>query len=67
VRHRSSLLTPPIIIPEPPPIIAGVGPQLPLGIVADEVDEPFTGQVTGRADVEIDVDSYHEEGQATAP
>ena len=59
---------PPIIIPEPPPIIiTGAGPQLPLGIASDEVDESFTGQVTGRADVDLDVDSYHEEGQATAP
>jgi len=57
----------PIIIPEPPPIIVGVGPQLPLGIVADEVDESFTGQVTGRADVDLDVDSYHEDGHATVP
>jgi hypothetical protein len=59
--------TPPIIIPEPPPIIiVGAGPQFPFGIAADEVDETFTGQVTGRADVDLDVDSYHEEGQATA-
>jgi hypothetical protein len=60
--------TPPFIIPQPPPIIiVGAGPQLPIGISTDEVDETFTGQVTGNADVDLDVDSFHEEGQATAP
>jgi hypothetical protein len=58
---------PPIIIPVPPPIIIiDTAPQPSLEIAADEVDETFTGQVTGNADVDLDVDSYHEEGEATA-
>jgi hypothetical protein len=58
--------TPPLIIPKPPPIIIiDTAPQPSLGSV-DDVDETFTGQVTGNADVDVDVDSYHEEGQATA-
>ena len=58
--------TPPLIIPQPPPIIVDTSPQSPLGIIGDEKDEIFTGQVTGRADVDLDVDTYQEEGQATA-
>jgi hypothetical protein len=50
----------------PPIIIIDTFPQPSLGIAADEVDETFTGHVTGRADVDLDVDSYHEEGQTTA-
>jgi len=57
--------TPPIIIPVPPPIIIYTAPPPSLGIAVD-VDETFTGQVTGRADVDLDVDSYHEEGKATS-
>lgn len=59
--------TPPLIIPQPPPIIIiDTAPQPSLEFAGDEVEETFTGQVTGSADVDLDVDNYHEAGKATS-